>query len=117
MLEDFNRIVSVCAGGKQEKTSGGRLLAVYSTEGGSGNSVCIDAERIVQKAADIAAVLPFKHQFFHRVRKFQLVQIIRYRQQLQIPVCGLCPFCRLYRREIADRGFAGATLGHRGIFC
>ncbi len=44
------------------------------------------------------------------MRKFQLVQIIRYRQQLQIPVCGLCPFCRLYRREIADRGFAGATL-------
>ncbi len=38
LLEDFNRIVSVCAGGKQEKTSGGRLLAVYSTEGGSGKT-------------------------------------------------------------------------------
>lgn len=38
LLEDFNRILSICTGGTQEVSTKGHQIAVYSTQGGSGKT-------------------------------------------------------------------------------
>lgn len=38
LLEDFNRIASICTGGQQEVSAAGQQIVVYSTQGGSGKT-------------------------------------------------------------------------------